>query len=403
MPYSRITHTAHGAEAIAYARGIDGQGHNGADHRNDYVLPVNMLPDSVRPYQDQMADYWRLASDKNKNQVLRGVVSYSKKELNPDSPEDILKAAHMGREIVQTGYPDRQAVVFVQTDGKGGCVHLHILINNVSLTDHKGATDEQKTAAFFRRTSDTVAAKYINPDTGKQADVEKQSQTERAAVGYVWKDDLKARILQARDAAVDMQDFYKQLTAHGVEGTEKTRRKSQEKYITFELTDTAGFSDGKIPENLKSRSYKLGGDFEYSALEQAIKQRRPQLAPTQAEIEKPEKSPEKAPEKPKMPGLETIAAQPTGSTSSRTPQNAPERPKKAPESDFDGPRHTRHTREPEKPAEPSRTPRAPKKQPVSDYAAEQARRAARLQALMADIDDAAAQQRSKQRGRGPEF
>ena len=366
MPYSRITHTAHGAEAIAYARGIDGQGHNGADHRNDYVLPVNMLPDSVRPYQDQMADYWRLASDKNKNQVLRGVVSYSKKELNPDSPDDILKAAHMGREIVQTGYPDRQAVVYVQTDGKGGCVHLHILINNVSLTDHKGATDEQKTAAFFRRTSDTVAAKYINPDTGKQADVEKQSQTERAAAGYVWKDDLKARILQARDAAVDMQDFYKQLTAHGVEGTEKTRRKSQEKYITFELTDTAGF-DGKTPENLKSRSYKLGGEFEYEALEKALKQRRPQLAPTQAEIEKPEKSPEKAPE-----------------------------------SDFDDPRHTRHTREPEKPAEPSRTPRAPKKQPVSDYAAEQARRAARLRALMADIDDAE-QQRSKQRGRGPEF
>ena len=318
MPYSRVTHTAYGAEAIAYTRG-DGKGHNGAEQRNEYVMAVNMLPDEVMPFEHQMAYYWSKASAKNKNQVLRLVQSFSKKELDPDNPADGLRAAQIMYDTLQEGYPDRQAAIFVQKDGEGGCWHVHGVVCNVSMTDFKGCSDAQKSAAYLRQLTDTVCARYFDLDYGQGKDVEKQSQTERAKEGYVWKDDLKARIMAARDAARDMQDFYKQLTLHGVEGMEKTRRKSGDKYITFELTDTAGFDGGKIPENLKARSYKLGGEYEYSALEQHIQQQHRAAAPHTWQQQAP--APTQAPKTARM--EPTAAPEPMPTPSS---QNRPGRP-----------------------------------------------------------------------------
>ena len=63
--------------------------------------------------------------------MLRLVISYSRNELDPDNPADILKADEIGQKIVNKYYPNRQAVVFTQIDGKSGLVHTHILISDV--------------------------------------------------------------------------------------------------------------------------------------------------------------------------------------------------------------------------------------------------------------------------------
>ena len=57
MPYTRVTRTKNGAEAIKYALG-DGTGHNGADARNVFVTGLNMLPNNAVPFEQQMQIAW---------------------------------------------------------------------------------------------------------------------------------------------------------------------------------------------------------------------------------------------------------------------------------------------------------------------------------------------------------
>ena len=90
MPYSHITRTAFGADAIRYARGEDGKGHNGAEVRNEYTAGVNMLPDGVVPFEQQMQPLWDRASARHTTQIDRLIVSFAKGELDPEKPEDRL-------------------------------------------------------------------------------------------------------------------------------------------------------------------------------------------------------------------------------------------------------------------------------------------------------------------------
>lgn len=72
-----------------------------------------------------------------------------------------------------------------------------------------------------------------------------------------WKDDLKSRITEAMNESESEEDWIRNLPAHGV-NIEVHDSKKRGKYYTYELMDTDGFGDKKIPQNLKSRSYKLG-------------------------------------------------------------------------------------------------------------------------------------------------
>lgn len=297
MPYTRISGSDNGREAIKYARGIDGKGHNNNSKRNLYIDSVGMLPDDVMPFEDQMQVYWNKASRKNKNQVRRIITSYSKKELDSEDPRSALIAAQIARRHIQEYYPDRQAAIFIQADGKGGMLHVHTLVNNVSMTECKGCSDEQTKFYYVAKTVDAVAKQYINLEmdynekvdqSGKKMKTPKEvvKQNERrqreeneaaltrgeATPNYIWKDDLKDRIRLAMSEAASREDFLKQLTAHGVEGEYRTGEHASKKageYIIYELVDTTGFT-GKIPKNLKSKSYKIGTDFDLEMLDRKI-------------------------------------------------------------------------------------------------------------------------------------
>ena len=81
------------------------------------------------------------ARERHKIQIIHVIQSFSKNEFDPKNPEDIQKANLVGQEIVRKHYPGRQALVCTQTDVIGGCVHNHILINDVSMVDNKGCTN----------------------------------------------------------------------------------------------------------------------------------------------------------------------------------------------------------------------------------------------------------------------
>ena len=257
MAYTRVTRTANGAGALAYAYG-KGKGHNGSDVRNDLIANVNILPGV--PAEIQMQKYWNRARANHKTQVIRVVQSFSVRELNPDEPADILTANIIGQEFVQKYYPDRQAVVFTQTDGKSGLIHNHVIISDTDMTSSRGCDKQQYYQPTLAKWTDEIAGQYFELDFGDTTVPDKTTQTERAkrALGeYVWKDDLKSRITEAMNESESEEDWIKNLPAHGV-NIEVHDSKKRGKYYTYELMDTDGFGDKKIPQNLKSRSYKLG-------------------------------------------------------------------------------------------------------------------------------------------------
>ena len=240
-----------------YAYG-KGKGHNGSDVRNDLIANVNILPGV--PAEIQMQKYWNRARANHKTQVIRVVQSFSVRELNPDEPADILTANIIGQEFVQKYYPDRQAVVFTQTDGKSGLIHNHVIISDTDMTSSRGCDKQQYYQPTLAKWTDEIAGQYFELDFGDTTVPDKTTQTERAkrALGeYVWKDDLKSRITEAMNESESEEDWIKNLPAHGV-NIEVHDSKKRGKYYTYELMDTDGFGDKKIPQNLKSRSYKLG-------------------------------------------------------------------------------------------------------------------------------------------------
>lgn len=161
MPYSRVTRTAFGADAIRYARG-NGKGHDGSEARNRYVSGVNMMPDDVIPFEEQMQYYWDHASAQHKIQVNRFIISFSPDELNPDDPDDCMKALEIGRQFAKENAPDCQSAVFVQTDGVGHKVHAHIITNDVRISNFRGLDHSARHHSEFSRMVDRICARFID-------------------------------------------------------------------------------------------------------------------------------------------------------------------------------------------------------------------------------------------------
>ena len=310
MPYSRITRTVAGADAIAYARG-DGTGHNDNAVRNEYIGCINMLPDSVVSFERQMQPFWDRADSRHIIQVDRCIVSFHPSELDPDKPEDCAKGLAIGCEIARRNAPDNQSAVFLQKDGKGRKIHLHILTNDVNMSDYKGIDSKAYAHFHFQKIVDKVCEQYfdlvqsdaqpekVNPSVrgsrikNEQIRAANELERQRAAEEgrevdpdkikaerYIWQDDLRQRVKDAAARATNEQSFAHQLRLSGVELVPVKNKdkqpirdengnliylhpatKKQPAYYTYELVDISGFPD-KIPPNLKSKSHKLGTNYQ---------------------------------------------------------------------------------------------------------------------------------------------
>lgn len=323
MPYSHITRTAFGADAIRYARGENGKGHNGAEARNEYIAGVNMLPDSVVSFEQQMQPLWDRAHVRHTTQIDRLIVSFARGELDPEKPEDRLKGLAIGCEIARRNAPDNQSAVFLQTDGKGGLIHLHILTNDVNISDGRGIDPKAYAHWHFQQIVDEVCQQYFDlektelaPEKVNQAvrgarvhneqvrAANAQEQTQAKAEGravdvskikpekYIWQDDLRDRIKIAATGAKSEADFAQRLRLSGVELVPHKAKdgtvtylhpatKKQPAHYTYELTDVSGFG-GKVPQNLRAKSHKLGANYQpENVLQQAHVKAQPQ-AQTQA-------------------------------------------------------------------------------------------------------------------------
>lgn len=264
--YTKITNAKHGASAIDYV--LQEQGHY-KEKRNEYITGVNLMLSGDVSITEQMEQYWNKMSEQNKTQVRRVVISFSEKEFDPENPESILRASELCRDGLAELYPDRQILVCTQTDGKGGKLHVHGLVNNVSMTDSKGL-GAGKTGFYYlkREMNKYMESHGVELDRGENHGKMRETQTERAfkeAQLYVWKDDLLERIKEAKAASESYEQFIDELNNRDIEYDDS------KKHNTFVLTDTERYVEdfGKEPDKpLKSRGKTLGEEFTKEKLQE---------------------------------------------------------------------------------------------------------------------------------------
>lgn len=306
--YTKITSARHGTSAIDYV--LQEQGHY-KEKRNEYVTGVNLMLNGDVSVTEQMEQYWQKASGQNKTQVRRVVISFSEKEFDPENPESILRASELCRDGLAELYPDRQILVCTQTDGKGGKLHVHGLVNNVSMTDNKGLGAGMTGFFYLKREMNKYMESHgVELDKGENHGKMRETQTERVfkeAQLYSWKDDLLERVKEAKESATSYEQFIDELNNRDIEYDDSR------KHNTFVLTDTEAYVQdfGKEPDKVfKSRGKTLGEEFSKEALHEHFEALQEQLraeaqaqqvaqmatAPAVEEPE-PEKSESEEPEK----------------------------------------------------------------------------------------------------------
>ena len=282
--YTKIHHSRNGTKSLRYCLG-NGHGHNGNNKRNLRISTINMKKPSGN-YAAQMSEYWRFGRSNHHNQTRNIIISYSDNELSPHDEADIEIADHIAREFVKKYYPNRQAVIFTQADGKGKKLHTHIIINDVSITDHKGCNKAQCRHSNIKKWSNKIASKYIELDDGKRSRF-KRTNKEKEKIensnelrkhneelnykqlrdlliktdNYSYKEDMRTIILHARNKTENEADFINLLERFGVTTTKKSSKKKGDYYV---------FDYAKCPikvMNTKARSSSLGDDFSPTAIQ----------------------------------------------------------------------------------------------------------------------------------------
>lgn len=252
--YTKMTRIKQGKAGLNYL--LNESAHNGKEKRNEYLTGVNLV-DGVS-YFKQFQYYWDKADDRHEVQVRHIILSFSDRELDPKNPVHIKYAHENFAEYIQENFPNRQALVATQIDGKTGLVHCHAMVNDCDMIDTSGFSEEQRTFGFLKKTCNQFfEERGLKRDLGRNKDVQSYSLFERiyedklaeynerkaelseqleAATAaqddakmeainkqisklkepYNYKEHLSQRIQEAKEAATDYADFVTKLEEKGV-------------------------------------------------------------------------------------------------------------------------------------------------------------------------------------------
>ncbi|MBP1549239.1 MAG: relaxase/mobilization nuclease domain-containing protein [Oscillospiraceae bacterium] len=276
MPYTTVSRVENGRSLLEYI--LQEKGHNENAVRN--MMKSSVAMNDNEDYGTQMDRYWRRARSNHKVQIIHIIQSFSPKEFSRDNPDDVLKVNMIGQDFVSEHYKGRQALICTQADGKGKCLHNHILINDVSMINSKGCDNEEYHHKNVSEWSDKIVANYIIPIETKEAD-EKLTRTEilkREKEKYVYKDDIRKRVEKTMENVSSEKEFLEKLFDNGVVAKKKKRgTKDKEEYYLYELLDLSEVPEGtRLPKyNLTIKSYNLGAAYGPKAVNEAVKNYKP--------------------------------------------------------------------------------------------------------------------------------
>ncbi len=291
-----------GAALVKYL--LEEESHRDGTERNVYVTTVNLMPgkkDDADGYIKQFRDEWTLKRENHEIEMRHMILSCTQREwLAEDEETAALEFGELAADYVRECYPNRRAIVAVQTDGKGYFVdsngeiirtdkgkivrseanakkisgeesvreehvlHAHVALSDCDMTNAKGVEKEKTRFPFLKRTFDD----FFTNRTGLEIDLGQkrgrakylsgQLQDENAAENdqfISYKDDIADRIDQCIAASSDMDSFYDNLTKFGLKlkamknGTVFHESKKHGSYVTFELVDQSRTIGGERYKN----------------------------------------------------------------------------------------------------------------------------------------------------------
>ena len=117
----------------------------------------------------QFARVWKRADRKIGDiQAYMLLYSFSKKELDPDRPQNMELAADLAVSAIEELYPGHQYTLVVQKDGKGGKIHAHGTVNALHRETLKACRGAQTSYAAVRAgIEDAMTEAGIAIDPGK--------------------------------------------------------------------------------------------------------------------------------------------------------------------------------------------------------------------------------------------
>lgn len=87
-------------------------------------------------------------------QAYHGIISFGQDELDPNDPEAWETALRIARATVREVFPTRQAMVVLQNDGAGGCLHVHVSVNSVDEKTGRSIDSSVTTHTYRERQAD---------------------------------------------------------------------------------------------------------------------------------------------------------------------------------------------------------------------------------------------------------
>ena len=234
------------------------------------------------------------------------------------------------RDFLRKKLPDRpQFMTVAQADSDGHKLHVHAVVNSVMLDKKNVDTNLYNTISGRKYRSilddfQTYMSSNFEKITGKKYEVNfdtshkelKNSSFERIKErgGYVWKDDLKERIRQAKLYSSDLTSFEKNLALTGVNvtkrraslGKDATGKKIYREAYTFSFVDQEQ-KQRKIRDISRTKSGALKGlgeDYTPLSLERSFKTKHKDTDKDKSKTKTVSKPIKKTPERPE--GLSNV-------------------------------------------------------------------------------------------------
>lgn len=283
---------------------------------------------------NQFSAVREIAKKKDKKEQARHLIfSFSDDEFNltkDNLKEKSEQALTLCSDFLRKKLPDQaQFLTVAQADSDGHKLHVHAVVNSVMLDKKNVDTNLYNTISGRKYRSilddfQTYMSSNFEKITGKKYEVNfdtshkelKNSSFERIKErgGYVWKDDLKERIRQAKLYSSDLMSFEKNLALTGVNvtkrraslGKDATGKKIYREAYTFSFVDQDQ-KQRKIRDISRTKSGALKGlgeDYTPLSLERSFKTKHRDTDKDKSKVKTVSKPVKKTPERPE--GLSNV-------------------------------------------------------------------------------------------------
>lgn len=205
----------------AYYNYIFGPAHNGNEERNMSVYGlagVAVFDDPDDMYEMMKIEREIHPNKRRKHEAYTVMISFSKDEIDPNKPEDVERAKTIVNESISGAYPNRSAVVAIQSDGLGGNLHAHVLLNNV---DSDGRAVNKGWKHMKGYVDEATLKSGLEPLNMAKSDG-----------AYDWREDLESKINGV--SSID------ELEGLGVSVSGRWRKKDGTTQLTFKFEDEEG-------------------------------------------------------------------------------------------------------------------------------------------------------------------